>query len=103
MICLKLQARGTFFKQVRSVRVMPAITICKLQMRCRERAVCYLRTFKCVRVSTTSLKKARAGPSAVILVLRCCGFLVKMDMKEVQKAVILVRELEIPSYLQCSL
>lgn len=59
--------------------------------------------FKFLHILATSLKKARVGLSALILVLQCYGFLFIMDMKEVLKAARLVSELKIPSYLQCLL
>lgn len=57
--------------------------------------------FKFLHILATSLKKARAGLSALILVLQCYGFLFIRDMKEVLKATCLDSELKIPSYLQC--
>jgi len=59
--------------------------------------------FKFLHILATSLKKARAGLSALISVLQCYGFLFIMDMKEVLKAACLASELKIPSYLQCLL
>lgn len=59
--------------------------------------------FKFLHILATSLTKARAGLSALILVLQCYGFLFIMEMKEVLKAAFLVSELKIPSYLQCLL
>lgn len=83
---------------------MPALAICKLQMRCTEQTVCYLSEYLnfCTFLATC-LKKARAGLSALILVLQCYGFLFIMVIKEVLKAAFLVSELKIPSYLQCLL
>lgn len=58
--------------------------------------------FKFLHILATSLKKASAGLSALILVLQCYGFLFIMDI-DVLKAACLVSELKIPSYLQCLL
>lgn len=54
--------------------------------------------FKFLHILATSLKKARAGLSALSLVLQCYGFLFIMDMKEVLKAAFLVSELKVPSF-----
>jgi len=59
--------------------------------------------FKFLHILAISLKKARAGLSALILVLQRYGFLFIIDTKEVLKAVCLVSELKIHSYLQCLL
>lgn len=62
-----------------------------------------LQMLQFLHILATSLKKARAGLSALISVLQCYGFLFIVVMKEVLKAAFLVSELKIPSYLQCLL